>query len=62
LTSTTWCRTIGSRARGQRRTRSYWQIEANDGIFELLLVEPRPELPGKFRIIDGERRRKPTRF
>lgn len=32
------------------------QIEANDGIFEPLLVEPHPELPNKFRIIDGERR------
>jgi ParB family transcriptional regulator, chromosome partitioning protein len=32
------------------------QIEANEGIFEPLLVEPHPELPGKFRIIDGERR------
>lgn len=32
------------------------QIEANDGIFEPLLVEPHPERPSKFRIIDGERR------
>jgi ParB family chromosome partitioning protein len=32
------------------------QIEANEGIFEPLLVEPHPELPGKFRIIDGDRR------
>ncbi len=32
------------------------QIEANEGMFEPLLVEPHPELPGKFRIIDGERR------
>jgi ParB family chromosome partitioning protein len=32
------------------------QIEANDGIFEPLLVEPHPDIPGKFRIIDGERR------
>jgi ParB family chromosome partitioning protein len=32
------------------------QIEANDGIFEPLLVEPHPEISGKFRIIDGERR------
>jgi ParB family chromosome partitioning protein len=32
------------------------QIEANDGIFEPLLVEPHPELESKFRIIDGERR------
>jgi ParB family transcriptional regulator, chromosome partitioning protein len=32
------------------------QIEANEGLFEPLLVEPHPELPGKFRIIDGERR------
>src|SRR5215831_18190068 len=32
------------------------QIEANDGIFEPLLVEPHPELENKFRIIDGERR------
>ncbi len=32
------------------------QIEANSGLFEPLLVEPHPDLPGKFRIIDGERR------
>lgn len=32
------------------------QIEANQGIFEPLLVEPHPDLPGKFRIIDGDRR------
>src|ERR1700740_2536934 len=29
------------------------QIEANEGIFEPLLVEPHPDHPGKFRIIDG---------
>jgi ParB family chromosome partitioning protein len=32
------------------------QIEANDGLFEPLLVEPHPNHAGKFRIIDGERR------
>src|SRR5258707_3228374 len=32
------------------------QIEANEGVFEPLLVEPHPEFPDKFRIIDGERR------
>lgn len=32
------------------------QIEANEGIFEPLLVEPHPELVGKYRIIDGDRR------
>jgi len=32
------------------------QIEANDGIFEPLLVEPHPDLADKYRIIDGERR------
>lgn len=32
------------------------QIEANEGVFEPLLVEPHPEQEGKFRIIDGERR------
>src|SRR5437867_1561198 len=32
------------------------QIEANEGIFEPLLVEPQPDLPGKYRIIDGDRR------
>jgi ParB family transcriptional regulator, chromosome partitioning protein len=32
------------------------QIEANEGIFEPLLVEPHPELAGKFLIIDGDRR------
>lgn len=32
------------------------QIEANEGIFEPLLVEPHPDLEDKFRIIDGDRR------
>lgn len=32
------------------------QIHANNGLFEPLLVEPHPHLPGKFRIIDGDRR------
>lgn len=32
------------------------QIEANEGIFEPLLVEPHPDLTGKYRIIDGDRR------
>lgn len=32
------------------------QIEANEGIFEPLLVEPHPDVPDKVRIIDGERR------
>ena len=32
------------------------QIEANEGIFEPLLVEPHPDLDGKYRIIDGDRR------
>lgn len=32
------------------------QIEANEGIFEPLLVEPHPDVDGKFRIIDGDRR------
>lgn len=32
------------------------QIEANEGIFEPLLLEPHPTLPMKFRIIDGDRR------
>lgn len=32
------------------------QIQANEGIFEPLLVEPHPTLKGKFRIIDGDRR------
>jgi ParB family chromosome partitioning protein len=32
------------------------QIEANEGIFEPLLLEPHPDLMGKFRIIDGDRR------
>jgi ParB family transcriptional regulator, chromosome partitioning protein len=32
------------------------QIEANEGLFEPLLVEPHPELPGKYQIIDGDRR------
>ena len=37
------------------------QIEANEGIFEPLLVEPHPQLAGKFRIIDGDRRWTNTR-
>jgi ParB family transcriptional regulator, chromosome partitioning protein len=32
------------------------QIEANQGLFEPLLVEPHPDIPDKFRIVDGERR------
>jgi ParB family chromosome partitioning protein len=32
------------------------QIEANQGIFEPLLVEPHPHFADRFRIIDGERR------
>lgn len=32
------------------------QIEANEGIFEPLLVEPHPDVPGRFRIVDGDRR------
>jgi ParB family chromosome partitioning protein len=32
------------------------QIDANEGLFEPLLVEPHPDIPGKYRIIDGERR------
>ena len=32
------------------------QIEANEGIFEPLLLEPHPEHQGKYRIIDGDRR------
>ena len=32
------------------------QIEANEGLFEPLLVEPHPDLADKYRIIDGERR------
>lgn len=32
------------------------QIEANGGLFEPLLVEPHPDLPGKYRIVDGDRR------
>ena len=32
------------------------QIEANEGIFEPLLVEPHPDVQGKLRIIDGDRR------
>ena len=32
------------------------QIEANEGLFEPLLVEPHPDVPNRFRIIDGDRR------
>src|SRR6202007_279552 len=38
------------------------QIEADEGLFEPLLVEPHPDLPGKFRIIDGDRRWTNLRF
>ena len=37
------------------------QIAANEGVFEPLLVEPHPEIEGKFRIIDGDRRWTNTR-
>ena len=37
------------------------QIVANRGVFEPLLVEPHPDLNGKFRIIDGDRRWTNTR-
>lgn len=32
------------------------QIEANEGIYEPLMLEPHPTEPGKYQIIDGERR------
>src|SRR5437762_14109101 len=32
------------------------QIEANEAVFEPLLLEPHPDLPGKYRVIDGDRR------
>lgn len=32
------------------------QIEANEGIFEPLLLEPHPDNANKFRVIDGDRR------
>jgi ParB family transcriptional regulator, chromosome partitioning protein len=32
------------------------QIDANNAIFEPLIVEPHPEVQGKYRLIDGERR------
>src|SRR5712671_396218 len=32
------------------------QIEANEGVFEPVLIEPHPAHTGKFRIIDGDRR------
>src|SRR5438874_12758334 len=32
------------------------QIKDNEGVFEPLLVEPHPDIDGKYRIIDGERR------
>jgi ParB family chromosome partitioning protein len=32
------------------------QIEANEGVFEPILVEPHPDHSDKFRIIDGDRR------
>ena len=32
------------------------QIEANEGVFEPLLLEPHPDHANKFRIIDGDRR------
>ncbi len=36
-------------------------IEANDGLLEPILVEPHPDLPHKFRVIDGGRRLASTR-
>lgn len=38
------------------------QIVDNKGIFEPLLVEPHPEIEGKFRIVDGERRWKNSKI
>lgn len=32
------------------------QIQANEGVFEPLLLEPHPDNPNKFRVIDGDRR------
>src|SRR5260370_17378519 len=32
------------------------QIEANEGIFEPLLLEPHPDNREKYRIVDGDRR------
>src|SRR3954453_9129829 len=32
------------------------QIDANEGLFEPLLVEPHPEFEGNYLIIDGDRR------
>ncbi|MFT3697708.1 MAG: ParB N-terminal domain-containing protein [Kofleriaceae bacterium] len=32
------------------------QIEANEGVFEPLLLEPHPQHEGKYQIIDGDRR------
>jgi ParB family chromosome partitioning protein len=32
------------------------QIELNGGLSEPLLVEPHPEIPQRFRVIDGDRR------
>ena len=38
------------------------QIVANEGVFEPLLVEPHPDLEGKYRIIDGDRRWTNTKY
>jgi ParB family chromosome partitioning protein len=46
----------GTAARSKRDLELQRQIEANEGIFEPLLVEPYPDLEHKFRIIDGDRR------
>jgi ParB family chromosome partitioning protein len=32
------------------------QIEANEGVFEPLLLEPHPNVEGKYRVVDGDRR------
>src|SRR6202158_3256253 len=32
------------------------QIEANEGVFEPLLLEPHPDIPNRFHIIDGDGR------
>ena len=50
------CRTTGNLVSAERGDELQLQIEANEGLFEPLLVEPHPDLPDKFRIIDGERR------
>ncbi len=56
-TSTTSSPISSSPAWGQRKTQNFnGRSKPTGGIFEPLLLEPHPDVPNKFRIIDGDRR------